>query len=109
MLTDPYPYIANAEIYVQPSREEALSIAMLESQILCVPMVSTKTAGGLAMIKERENGLLADIDPESLAESIETMIKDDMLRKEIKERLSKIDYSVNEDHYKKQWSELLEG
>ena len=109
ILTNPYPYMAGADIYVQPSREEALSIAMLESQILCAPMVSTKTAGGLAMIEDGVNGLLAEIAPESLARAIERMMTDADLRERIKERLSKIDYSSKEIEYHSNWSALLEG
>lgn len=107
MQTNPYPYMAACDIYVQPSREEALSIAMLESQILCAPMVSTKTAGGLAMIQEGVNGLLADISPSSLAEKIELLMKDDELRKQIKDNLSAVDYSEEEQRYKQDWEKLL--
>ena len=108
MLKNPYPYMAACDIYVQPSREEALSIAMLESQILCAPMVSTKTAGGLAMIQENVNGVLADINAESLTYKIELLMKDETLRKKIKNNLSAIDYSKEEERYKKDWDELLE-
>ena len=108
MQTNPYPYMAACDIYVQPSREEALSIAMLESQILCAPMVSTKTAGGLAMIQEGVNGLLADINTEALAERIELLMKDGELRNTFKNNLSAIDYSKEEERYKKDWEVLLE-
>lgn len=109
MQTNPYPYMAACDIYVQPSREEALSIAMLESQILCAPMVSTKTAGGLAMIKEGVNGLLTDICAESLATGIEKLIKDEGLRRQIRLHLESIDYSEEETRYKKDWEDLLEN
>lgn len=107
MQKNPYPYMAACDIYVQPSREEALSISMLESQMLCAPMVSTKTAGGLAMIQEGVNGLLADINAESLADTIEKLIKNDDLRNSIKEYLRSIDYSEEEIRYKKDWEKIL--
>lgn len=107
MQTNPYPYMAACDIYVQPSREEALSIAMLESKILCAPMVSTKTAGGLAMIREGENGVLADINPESIADKIALLMKNETLRKKIKSHLQSVDYSTEEERYKKDWEELL--
>lgn len=108
MQKNPYPYMAACDIYVQPSREEALSISMLESQMLCAPMVSTKTAGGLAMIQEGVNGLLADINAESLADTIENLIQNDDLRNSIKDYLRSIDYSEEEIRYKNDWKELLE-
>ena len=107
MQKNPYPYMVACDIYVQPSREEALSIAMLESQILCAPMVSTKTAGGVAMIQDEVNGLLAEITAESLAEKIELLINDDKLRATIRSNLSMIDYSSEEQRYKRDWEELL--
>lgn len=108
MQRNPYPYMASCDIYVQPSREEALSISMLESQMLSAPMVSTKTAGGLAMIQEGVNGLLADINAESLANSIETLIENEELRLNIKKYLDSIDYSKEEIRYKNNWKKLLE-
>ena len=70
MQKNPYPYLGISDVYVQPSYEEALSIAMLEAQILCLPMVSTKTAGGIVMVEEGKTGYLADINPEALAEAL---------------------------------------
>lgn len=107
MKKNPYPYMASSDIYVQPSREEALSISMLESQMLCVPMVSTKTAGGIAMIQDGINGLLAEISAVSLAKQIEKLMNDDILRVTMKEFLSKIDYSKRETRYKESWLKLL--
>lgn len=107
MQKNPYPYMAACDIYVQPSREEALSISMLESQMFCAPMVSTKTAGGLAMIQEGVNGLLADINAESLADTIENLIQNDDLRNSIKDYLRSIDYSKEEIRYKKDWEKIL--
>ena len=105
--TNPYPYIKNCDIYIQSSYDEALSISMLEAQMLCAPMVSTKTAGGIAMIQDGVNGLLAEINAESLAEAIKRLVNDNNLRKKIKKYLYKIDYSVEEKRYKRDWEELL--
>ena len=108
MLKNPYPYMAACDIFVQPSREEALSISMLESQLLCAPMVSTKTAGGLAMVQDGVNGLLADIDPVSLADAIERLLVNDDLRRKIKGFLSSVDYAKEEARYRGDWKRLLE-
>jgi glycosyltransferase involved in cell wall biosynthesis len=107
MQNNPYPYMAASDIYVQPSYEEALSIAMLESQILGVPMVSTKTAGGLAMVEDGVNGYLADINAEALAAAIEKMIVDSAERRKMKEYLSGIDYSKEQIRYENDWRNLL--
>lgn len=107
MQMNPYAYMASCDIYIQPSREEALSISMLESKILCVPMVSTRTAGGCAMIKDGVDGIITDINPESLAEKIESLLNDDNLRKIMKDNLLSIDYSSQEKRYKMEWKKIL--
>ena len=109
MQKNPYPYLGISDVYVQPSYEEALSIAMLEAQILCLPMVSTKTAGGIVMVDEGKTGYLADITPEALAEALEKMITNSEARTEMKNNLSKIDYSSERTRYFNDWCKLLEA
>ena len=108
MRKNPYVYMRACDIYVQPSRNEALSISMLESQIMCAPMVSTRTAGGLAMVREGVNGTLADIDPVSLADAIERLANDRQTLGKMRAYLESLDYSAEEKRYKEDWKRLLE-
>ncbi len=107
MQKNPYPYMNASDIYVQPSYQEALSIAMLESQLLAIPMVSTKTPGGLVMVKDGVNGYLADINAKALADAIEKMITNSAERTKMKEYLSNIDYSKEQIRYENDWRNLL--
>lgn len=109
MQKNPYPYLGASDIYVQPSYEEALSIAMLEAQIFCLPIVSTKTAGGIAMVDEGKTGCLADINPEALAASLEKMITNSDARAEMKINLARVDYSSEKTRYFNDWCNLLEA
>ncbi len=70
MQNNPYPYIANADLYVQPSRYENYSVVILEAMVLCKPILATFTAIE-NQIRSGENGLLCEANPESIAESIE--------------------------------------
>lgn len=70
MQSNPYPYIANADLYVQPSRYENYSVVILEAMALCKPILATIPAAEM-QIKSGENGLLCEANPESIAESIE--------------------------------------
>ena len=81
---------------------------MLESQMLCIPMVSTKTAGGIAMIQDGVNGLLAEISAQSIANTIEIVIHNNDLRESIKNKLKDTDYSKEEIRYRDDWKDLLE-
>mgnify|MGYP003312863040 CR=1 FL=1 len=107
MQKNPYPYIAKADIFVQPSYEEALSIALLEAQMLCVPIVSTKTVGAITMIRDRIDGILVDINVEAMANGIEELLDDGKMRESLKNELKKIDYIESRKKYQNRWNELL--
>jgi glycosyltransferase involved in cell wall biosynthesis len=70
MQNNPYPYIANADLYVQPSRYENYSVVILEAMALCRPILATVPAAEM-QIRSGENGLLCEADPDSIAQSIE--------------------------------------
>lgn len=101
MLKNPYPHIAACDVYVQPSREEAVGLSVIEAFILCRPVVSTRTVGGTTLIKEGVNGVLADISSESLAEEIIRLLADENLKKSIVASLTDSDYSQEKADYKK--------
>ena len=106
---NPYPYIKNCDIYINPSYEEAHPLSIIEAHILNSLVVATATVGGQAVVTDMENGVIAEINDESIAEKIVLLKNDIELQKNIKESLSKKDY---EDDYKifcKKWEKLLEA
>lgn len=109
MQKNPYPFMNASDIYVQPSYEEGLSIAMLESKILGIPMVSTRTVGGIAMVQDGTDGYLSDINAEDLAKTIAKAITNKDKLQKMKEHLLDIDYSSEKHRYMNDWQELLEG
>lgn len=70
MQSNPYPYIAKADLYVQPSRYENYSVVILEAMALCKPILATVPAAQ-TQIKSGENGLLCEAAPNRIAEAIE--------------------------------------
>ena len=71
---NPYPYMAAADIYVQPSYEEAQPLVLLEAMVLGKPIVSTKTVGGNTILKGGEKGILTDFSGQAIAKGIMTLI-----------------------------------
>lgn len=69
MQNNPYPYIAAADLYVQPSRYENYSVVILEAMALYKPILATIPAAE-TQIKSGENGLLCKADPDSIAQGI---------------------------------------
>ena len=109
LLDNPYPYIKHCDIYVQPSYEEAYGLTIIEAQILKKPVVSTATVGGKSIIADGKTGLLAEISPESLAETIEKLNDDKKLQDTIKQNLAEIDYTKDYQRFRSDWKKLLEG
>ena len=77
---NPYPYIRKADIYVQPSRFEGKSIAIEEAKILSKPIVITNFSTSKDQIENEENGLIVDIDPQSVFRGIVRMIEEEHFR-----------------------------
>ena len=74
MQNNPYPYIASADLYVQPSRFENYSVVILEAMVLRRPILATVTAG-TGQIRSGENGLLCEASPEGLADGVEYLCR----------------------------------
>lgn len=104
---NPYPWIVQCDIYIQPSYEEAQGLTMMEAQILHKPIVSTRTVGAKTIISDYRTGLLCDINAEALAESIARLIEDEALCNRLTENTKQIDYQSYNQQIKKQWDKLL--
>lgn len=89
--SNPYPYIKQADIYVQSSRYEGKSIALDEAKILQKPIVITNYSTARDQIDNNINGLIVNMDEESISEGIKKLIEDKMLVEKMKEELRKID------------------
>ncbi|SFL16031.1 Glycosyl transferases group 1 [Paenibacillus sp. 1_12] len=71
---NPYPYIKEADIYVQPSRFEGKSIALDEAKILHKPIVVTNYSTVNDQITHEFNGLIVDMDAAAVAEGIKRLL-----------------------------------
>ncbi|WP_078428907.1 glycosyltransferase [Alkalihalobacterium alkalinitrilicum] len=85
---NPYPYIKNADIYVQPSRYEGKSIAIDEAKILNKPIVVTNFKTAKDQITDGNNGIIVNQDDESIADGVEILIKDKAQRNILATNLS---------------------
>lgn len=90
---NPYPFMREADIYVHASRFEGKSIAIQEAQILGKPIVVSDCSGNREQVVPDADGLMCDLTPESLCESIQRFIRDAALR----EKLGKAAAAKNQD------------
>jgi glycosyltransferase involved in cell wall biosynthesis len=85
---NPYPYMRQADIYVQPSRFEGKPIAVDEAKMLGLPILVTdyRAAGG--QIVHGENGLIAAMEPGAIAEGIARLMDDPALTERLRRNLA---------------------
>lgn len=87
--TNPYPYIKNCDIYVQPSFSEGYCTTTMEAKILHKPIVTTDAPGMREQFVNGVNGLIVDaMTPEALFEGIHTLLNHPELREKLVENLS---------------------
>lgn len=80
---NPYVYIKNCDIFVQPSRYEGKSIVLDEAKILCKPIVVTNYPTVVSSIEKDKDGIIVDIDKDAIARGIMSLIEDKALRERL--------------------------
>lgn len=86
--SNPYPFIKQADIYVQPSKYEGKSIALDEAKILKKPIIITNYTTAKDQIENGKNGLIVETNANSLEEGIEILINHKSIRYKFIKNLS---------------------
>jgi glycosyltransferase involved in cell wall biosynthesis len=82
---NPYPYIKQADLYVQTSRFEGFGIALAEARMLNTPVVTTRFDAVFTQMVDGKNGLVVDMGSDAIFKGIMTLIQDEQLTEAIKE------------------------
>lgn len=93
--TNPYKYMEQADVYVQTSKFEGFGMTIAEAKILGKAIVSTNFDVVYNQITHEKNGLIAEMNGKSIADSIYRMITDNELRNSIIEEVNR---EVNTTH-----------
>ena len=94
---NPYPYINNATIYVQPSRFEGKSLAIDEAKILHKPILVTNFTSAKDQIESGVNGLIVPLSEEAIADGIIELVKNQELRNTFISNLKKQNYGTESE------------
>lgn len=86
---NPYPYIKQTTIFVQPSRYEGKSIALDEAKLLHKPIVVTNFTTAKDQIDHLKNGIICEMDAISLADALTSLLQNESLQNELSLYLSK--------------------
>ena len=71
---NPYPYMRQCDLYVQPSRFEGKSVAVTEAQILHKPVMITRYPTSADQLDEGEDGFICEQGTDGIAEGIQYLI-----------------------------------
>lgn len=82
---NPYKYMKNCDIYVQPSRFEGYCTTVTEAQILSKPIILTNVAGAAEQIEDGITGFITEKSVDDIEKKLEILILDEPLRKKISE------------------------
>lgn len=90
---NPYPYIANCDLYVQPSRYEGNSVTVHEAQVLAKPVVITRYATSASQLIDGFDGVIVPMDNEGCAAGIAELLRDPERMKILSANCRKGDYA----------------
>lgn len=88
-VSNPYPFMRQADIYVHASRFEGKSIAIQEAQIIGMPIVASDCSGNREQIISGEDGLLCAFHSQAIYEAVKQLLEDEALRLQFGEKASK--------------------
>lgn len=90
---NPYPYIKECDIYIQPSRYEGKAVAVREAQILRKPVIITSYATSASQLENGVDGIIVSMENNRCAEEIAKVLQDKILLQNIIANCEKRDYS----------------
>lgn len=98
--SNPYPFIKECDVYVQPSRYEGKSITVREAQILCKPVIITAYPTAPSQIEDGVDGVIVPLETCQCANTMAAFLKDKKKQAMIVNYLSEHDYG-NENEINK--------
>ena len=94
--TNPYPFISGCDIYCQPSRFEGFGMAIAEAKILKKPVIVTNFEIASEQIKDEENGLIVEMNSQSISTAI-IRLMDDIFKEKIVSNLKNEKVGIEEE------------
>ncbi|MFN7250056.1 MAG: glycosyltransferase [Anaerobacillus sp.] len=92
---NPYPFIKQADLYVQPSRYEGKAVTVTEAMVLGKPILITDYSTASSQIDNGMNGIICDLSITGISDGIEKLYHNKQLREKI------INNNLRKDHNNK--------
>lgn len=91
---NPYPYMKNADIYVQTSRHEGYCLTLAEAKCLCKFIISTNFIGAYEQIEDKVNGFIVEVNENEIYKKIKYVIDNRYKIEHISNKLKDSDVST---------------
>ncbi|MES5956147.1 glycosyltransferase [Bacillus fungorum] len=88
-VSNPYPFMKQCDLYVQPSRYEGYCITIAEARCFNNPIISTDFTGASEQIIHNHNGLIVQFDEQQMYDSIVQILSDKLLDGRLRENIEK--------------------
>ncbi|HHB1440703.1 glycosyltransferase [Bacillus mobilis] len=88
-VSNPYPFMKQCDIYVQPSRHEGYCITLAEARCFNNPIISTNFTGASEQIIHNHNGLIVQFDEQQMYDSIVQILSDKSLEGRLRKNIEK--------------------
>ncbi|MCI1983114.1 MAG: glycosyltransferase [Oscillospiraceae bacterium] len=104
---NPYAYLNECDLYLQPSRFEGKSIAVDEAMVMCRPILLTNFSTASDQIDSGRNGLIVPMTPEGIRDGLADLLLHEDRRKAFSKALAEESIS-NESELQKLYR-LIDG
>ena len=99
---NPYAFMRDCDVYVQPSVHEGFGITVEEAKVFNKPIVITNFASAKDLIKHNETGFITEVSSEGIFRALKSLLLDDILRSIFTENLSS-ENSMNSTDVSQLW------
>ncbi|OIK09363.1 glycosyl transferase [Bacillus sp. MUM 116] len=90
--TNPYPFLKQCDLYVQPSRHEGYCITLAEAKYFQKPIITTNFTGAGEQIIDHHTGLIVNFDEEELYQAVKKLLDDQNLKDQLQTNLQNSNY-----------------
>ncbi|MBP3437546.1 MAG: glycosyltransferase [Clostridia bacterium] len=89
---NPYPYIANADLFLLPSYHEAAPVVFDEAACLGVPVLATQTTSTEEMIMQSGNGFVCENSDVGIQHGLEEILADPQKLNEVRQHIKEKEF-----------------
>lgn len=82
-VVNPFPYYDQSDLYIHATRFEGKSIAIQEAQTLGCAVIASDCNGNREQIEDGVDGILCELTPQAIADSIAVLLADEEKRKRL--------------------------